>query len=174
MNSGRLGGGYNGDLFVGLLKTGSLLRFDLTKTRKSLSLNGALADRVADNSDSNYLAEQSAQIFGTGFGTITDLVVGPGGMHVLYIDGVLYRITTNDVSSSQALFASGLLSDAATADSLAVVPEPLILMPASIVLLLLRRKSLGQRGAPRYTDKTRLHLICFYPCSSAANFSSPR
>lgn len=146
MNTGRLGGGYNGDLFVGILRTGSLLRFDLTKTRKSLSLNGALADRVADNSESNFLAEQSSQIFGTGFGTISDLTVGPGGMYVLSLNGTLYRITTADIGAGQTLFASGLLSKDASAVSHVAIPEPRSVffgMIASVICVLQRPCSRG-------------------------------
>lgn len=141
MNSGRLGKGYNGDLFVGLLKTGSLLRFDLTRTRKAFSLRDDLADRVADNSAEDLLAEQDPLVFGSGFGTITDLVVGPGGMYVLSLDGVLYRITTRDLgASSDPRLAGGLLSTSAV-----TVPEPSLLLACPALLILQGRRKEKRR-----------------------------
>jgi glucose/arabinose dehydrogenase len=88
-----LGGAYENDLFVGTTLTGALLRFDLSPSRRTLSLAGPLADGVADNSAGDRLGEQSGVVFGDGFGTITDLVTGPDGLYVLsFTDGTLYRI----------------------------------------------------------------------------------
>src|SRR5687767_7966401 len=79
INTGRLGGEYNGDLFVGDVRTGRLHRFELTRTRNAFSLGGDLADRVADNDSGDLLAEQDQLFFGDGFGVISDLTVAPGG-----------------------------------------------------------------------------------------------
>jgi glucose/arabinose dehydrogenase len=95
MTSTRLGKQYKDELFVGDVHGGKLFHFDLTHTRRSLSLKGALADRVADNSADHLFAEQSPIVLGDGFGTITDLVNGPGGMFaVSYTSGAVYRVTT--------------------------------------------------------------------------------
>jgi len=95
MPNSRLGSQYKNDLFVGTTRGGKILRFDLTRTRKSLSLDGGLADLVADNSSSDRFAEQDALIFGSDFGTVTDLFAGPGGMYVVSLtNNTIYRITT--------------------------------------------------------------------------------
>jgi hypothetical protein len=125
-----LGESYKNDLFVGTVKSGAILKFDLSPSRKTLSLSGPLADTVADNSADGLLAEQSSVLFGSGFGIVSDLVPGPGGMYVLSLsNGTLYRITT----------ATG-----ATPSSLTVVPEPL-----TIALILPLLGATRRRRAPR-------------------------
>jgi len=122
--SARLGGQYKNDLFVGTLHGGGILDFDLSSSRKTLSLSGPLADGVADNSDTSKFGEQSSILFGSDFGTITDLAAGPGGMYVLsYTNGTLYRITTST--------ATGL-----TAQSLEMaVPEPSAILMIGMIAL---------------------------------------
>jgi glucose/arabinose dehydrogenase len=89
LNSPRLGSQYQNDMFVGDVNTGNLYYFKLNQNRDGLVLNGALADKVA-----NSLDELNSVIFGKGFGTITDLQVGPDGyLYVLTIGGTIYRIT---------------------------------------------------------------------------------
>lgn len=98
----RLGSQYKNDMFVGTTRGGKILRYDLTRTRKSLSLTGDLADGVADNSSSNRFAEQDSIVFGSDFGLVTDLLPGPGGLYVTdFSNGKIYRITT--VTSGRAL-----------------------------------------------------------------------
>ena len=93
LNSGRLGEAYRNDLFAGDVNTGSIYHFELTSNRRSLQLTGALADRVADNTD-DLLDEQDDILFGDGFGVTSDLVTGPGGLYVLSLsNGALYRIS---------------------------------------------------------------------------------
>jgi glucose/arabinose dehydrogenase len=90
----RLGSQYKNDLFVGSVRGGKLYHFDLTASRKDLSLEGVLADKVADNLTTSRFKEQDAVLWGKDFGTITEILSGPGGMYVLsYTDGTLYRIT---------------------------------------------------------------------------------
>src|SRR5207237_7509614 len=99
----RLGAEYKNDLFVATLHGGAIFDFNLSPSRKSLALTGPLADAVADNSADNLFAEQSSILFASGFGTITDLTPGPGGMYVLSLtNGSLYRITTADVTAASA------------------------------------------------------------------------
>jgi aldose sugar dehydrogenase len=137
-----LGAEYEHDLFVGTTLTGSLLRFELSPSRKALSLAGDLADFVADNASDNLLAEQDDLIFGTGFGTITDLASGPGGLYVLsFTDGALYRITAKDASDAML---------AMTSAQLAAVPEPLALCAwaLSLGVCLARRRRRPRRMRP--------------------------
>jgi glucose/arabinose dehydrogenase len=132
METSKLGGAYTHDLFVGtVLDGGVIFDINLTRTRKSLSLSGPLADGVADNSSGGLLAEQSAIVFGTGFGVVTDFQAGPGGMYVTSLsNGVLYRIIADPSGSLPPL------------PPVTPVPEPgafsLALM-GSIVLLRRRR-----------------------------------
>src|SRR4051812_44101743 len=101
MDTSRLGTSYKGDLFVGtVLDGGVLFDLNLTHTRKALSLTGPLAEGVADNASGSLLAEQSSIVFGNGFGTVTDILSGPGGMYVVSIDGSVFRITTSDVGGA--------------------------------------------------------------------------
>jgi aldose sugar dehydrogenase len=76
LNSSRLGKEYQNDLFVGDFKNGNIYHFKLNENRTGLSLNGTLADKVADSESE--LRTQGA-IFVQGFGGITDLQVGPDG-----------------------------------------------------------------------------------------------
>ena len=79
LSSSALGQQYHNDIFVGDFNTGSLYRFKPNATRDGFDFqNPDLADLVADNQ-----AELQELIFGTGFGGITDLKVGPDGL--LYI-----------------------------------------------------------------------------------------
>ena len=88
LNSARLGSQYQNDMFVGDVNTGSLYHFKLNQQRDGLTLTGALADKVA-----NTLQESQQVVFGQGFGTITDLQVGPDGyLYVLTFGGNIYRI----------------------------------------------------------------------------------
>ena len=60
----------------------------LSEDRTNLLLSGPLEGKVA-NSPENL----KSVIFGHGFGTITDLEVGPDGfLYVLTFDGTMYRI----------------------------------------------------------------------------------
>ncbi len=98
LNSAKLGSQYQNDMFVGDVNTGNLYYFKLNQNRDGLVLNGALADKVANNLD-----ELNSVIFGRGFGTITDLQVGPDGyLYVLTIGGTIYRITPSHPISSNA------------------------------------------------------------------------
>ncbi len=88
LDSAQLGTQYQNDMFVGDVNTGSLYHFKLNQQRDGLALTGALADKVA-----NTQQESQQVVFGQGFGTITDLQVGPDGyLYVLTFGGALYRI----------------------------------------------------------------------------------
>ncbi len=87
LNSDRLGAEYQNDLFVGDYNNGNLYHFDLNENRTGLVLRGGLADRALDAGDA-----AGDVLFGTGFGGITDLAVGP--------DGYLYVLTFQDEGGS--------------------------------------------------------------------------
>ena len=131
----RLGSKYKNDLFVGSVRGGKLFHFDLTASRKDLLLKGVLADKVADNTMASRFAEQDGVLFGKDFGTITDIVSGPGGIYVLsYTDGTLYRITNKPVASAaMAAMSFG-----------AVVPEP-----TSFALVAMGIACFASRGSRR-------------------------
>jgi hypothetical protein len=103
-------------MFVGTARTGAILHYDLSFSRKSLVLTGGLADTVADNTSGARLAEQDQIVFGIGFGTITNIITGPGGMYVLSLEGNLYRIS--EIPTSPIMMAQ--LAEFSTP-----VPEPL-------------------------------------------------
>jgi aldose sugar dehydrogenase len=104
LDSARLGSQYQNDMFVGDVNTGNLYYFKLNQNRDGLVLNGAVADKVA-----NSLDELNSVIFGKGFGTITDLQVGPDGyLYVLTVGGTIYRIVplhpiSNNVNNGKEL-----------------------------------------------------------------------
>ncbi len=90
LNSNRLGIPYQNDVFVGDINNGNLYRFKPNLTRSGfLFQNPALADLVADDAD-----ELQEVIFGTGFGGITDLKVGPDGfLYVLSFQGKIFVVS---------------------------------------------------------------------------------
>ena len=95
-NSPKLGSQYQNDMFVGDVNTGNLYHFKLNPTRDGLLLSGPLADKVG-----NTLDELQGVIFGQGFGTITDLQIGPDGyLYVLTLAGNIYRIVPSFDSSA--------------------------------------------------------------------------
>jgi glucose/arabinose dehydrogenase len=87
LDSSALGATYQNDLFVGDYNNGNLYHFDLNQDRTQLILGGGLADRALDSGD-----EVGDILFGTGFGGITDVEVGP--------DGYLYVLTFQDDGGS--------------------------------------------------------------------------
>jgi len=88
LNSAKLGSQYQNDMFTGDVNTGNLYHFKLNPARDGLALTGTLADKVANNPE-----ESQQAALGHGFGTITDLQVGPDGyLYVLTFGGNIYRI----------------------------------------------------------------------------------
>lgn len=89
LNSDKLGKQYENDIFVSDIRYGRIYHFDLNENRDQLMLSDELLDNVA-NSDE----ETKSIIFGSGFGGITDMDVGPDGY--LYIlsfgNGKIYRV----------------------------------------------------------------------------------
>lgn len=129
-NSPRLGAEYRNDLFVGDVNTGSLYHFDLNAQRNALVLAGDLADGVADNL-SDPLDEQESIVFGSGFGVVTDLFNGPGGLYVLSLSkGRMYRISEDPLASASMAMELGV----------GFVPEPMLgSLLIGVILLIPRR-----------------------------------
>jgi aldose sugar dehydrogenase len=90
LNSDKLGKQYEDSMFVGDVNTGNLFNFKLDEERTGLDLAGPLSDKVANTPDEL----QDNNIFGSGFGVITDIQVGPddGYLYVLTYEGTIYRI----------------------------------------------------------------------------------
>ena len=92
-NSNKMGFQYENSIFVGDIINGNIYHFRLDPNRTELLLpKGPLEDRVVSSSDT-----LDGIIFGSGFGGITDIKVGPvdGYLHVLTFDssqGTIFRI----------------------------------------------------------------------------------
>ena len=80
-------------MFVGYFYYGNLYCFDLNKKRTELSLDkggGPLKDKIASSTK-----ELQDVIFGTGFGGITDIEVGPdddSNLYILLLEEMVYYI----------------------------------------------------------------------------------
>jgi aldose sugar dehydrogenase len=90
LNSDKLGKQYEDSMFVGDVNTGNLFNFKLDEERTGLDLAGPLSDKIANTPDEL----QDNNIFGSGFGVITDIQVGPddGYLYILTYSGTIYRI----------------------------------------------------------------------------------
>ena len=95
LNSDKLGKKYENDMFVADSNNGNIYHFKLNHDRTGLVLSGPLADKVVNNPE-----ELRGITFATGFGSITDLEVGPDGY--LYVvsnnQGKIYRIVPSGTS----------------------------------------------------------------------------
>jgi aldose sugar dehydrogenase len=109
VTSASLGQQYQYDAIVGDVNNGTLYRFRLNGARSGFTFtHPGLADTVADSA-----AELDEVVFGTGFGSVTDLKMGPDGrLYVLsYGLGRIYTISatvgTTTLAASPASVASG-------------------------------------------------------------------
>ncbi len=97
-DSSKFGEVYRNDMFVGDFNNGTLYHFDLDDNRTNLDLEGQLEDRIANSS-----AELGDVTFGTGFGSITDIEVGPDGyLYVVSLrseKGTPYPFNENAIGS---------------------------------------------------------------------------
>jgi hypothetical protein len=104
----ELGASSSNSVFLGTVLTDSLLRYPLADDGSGLSLDGGLADNVDDNSGKGDIGESADYVVGTGFGVVTDLVMGPDGM--LYVvsmtDAAVYAIGPADGSAPASPGAS--------------------------------------------------------------------
>ena len=87
--SSAFGEEYENDMFVGDISNGTIYRFELNENRSAFVLEGALDDTVANTPE-----EAEDAIFGTGFGSISDIKTGPDGyLYILSsVDGTLFRV----------------------------------------------------------------------------------
>jgi glucose/arabinose dehydrogenase len=98
--SSAFGEEYENDMFVGDISNGTIYRFELNENRSAFVLEGALDDTVANTPE-----EAEDAIFGTGFGSISDIKTGPDGyLYILSsVDGTLFRVVpTADTLSPDA------------------------------------------------------------------------
>lgn len=101
LNSDKLGKKYQNDIFIGDVHNGNLYHFKVNEQRTGLLFfEESLSDKVADKDDEN-----EEIIFGEGFGSISDLEVGPDGyLYVVSIGkGAIYRIVPSDEGISSDL-----------------------------------------------------------------------
>ena len=96
--SGKLGGQYENNVFVGDVNYGNLYFFRVNGDRTGLYFESPeLGDLVADGEivDGKLLTEAESVTVGRGFGRITDIETGPdGSLYILtYEDGKIYRVT---------------------------------------------------------------------------------
>jgi glucose/arabinose dehydrogenase len=93
LNSDKLGMQYQNDIFIGDVHNGRIYHFDLNEARTGLVLQEPLDDKVADDD-----GETEDIVFGEGFGSISDLEVGPDGyLYVVSIGlGGIYRIVPGE------------------------------------------------------------------------------
>ncbi len=87
--SSAFGEEYENDMFVGDISNGTIYRLELNENRSAFVLEGALDDTVANTPE-----EAEDAIFGTGFGSISDIKTGPDGyLYILSsVDGTLFRV----------------------------------------------------------------------------------
>jgi glucose/arabinose dehydrogenase len=93
LDSDRLGKDLENDLFVANVE-GQIYHFELSANRTQLQLGGPLSDKIAQNPD-----EMQSTTFGSQFGIITDMEVGPDGfLYVLTgvrdVEGKIYRLSS--------------------------------------------------------------------------------
>ena len=100
LNSDKLGKQYQNDIFVGDVHNGRIYHFDLNEARIGLVLQEPLDDKVADDD-----GENEDIVFGEGFGSISDLEVGPDGYLYLVSIGLggIYRIVPGGGNGNNGL-----------------------------------------------------------------------
>lgn len=96
LDSEKLGEQYENDMFVADSNNGNLYHFDLSKDRTKLVFNGSVTDNMVHSLQRD---ELDTILFGEGFGSITDLEVGPDGyLYVVsYEEGKIFKIIPKKV-----------------------------------------------------------------------------
>jgi aldose sugar dehydrogenase len=91
LDSDKLGTQYRDDMFVGDAHNGRLYQFKLNNERIDLILPKAVEDKLIENPINSGAKDI---IFGSGFGGITDLSIGPDGyLYVVSVgQGKIFRI----------------------------------------------------------------------------------
>jgi glucose/arabinose dehydrogenase/plastocyanin len=107
-DNNKLGEEYEGNLFVGDIKSGYLYRFLLNQSRTGLLLNGSLSDGVANN---NLEAQES--VLAKIKGGITDLEIGPDGLlYIVSIGGKIMRLKPIDANVTLPLIEANITDTA--------------------------------------------------------------
>jgi len=98
--SDKLGGEYRDDLFVADSNVGNIYHFDLNINRTELEFHGAILDKMVHSLER---AELDPVLFGHGFGSVTDIEVGPDGyLYVVsYNKGKIFKIVPDGDSAEQ-------------------------------------------------------------------------
>jgi aldose sugar dehydrogenase len=95
LNSKKLGGKYQNDIFIGSYNYGRIIHFHLNEERNGLYLRGPLEDKI-ENNPQGY----DPVVFGRNFGRVIDLETGPDGyLYILALtgnEGKIYRIIPKD------------------------------------------------------------------------------
>ncbi|MGH9978798.1 MAG: PQQ-dependent sugar dehydrogenase [Nitrososphaeraceae archaeon] len=120
LESTSLGESYLNNVFVGDDNFGNLYYFVVNPDRTGFVLD-SIPDLVVDNEE-----EQSSIVFGSGFGSITDIETGPddGYLYILsYDNGIIYRVLPSTVSSSLALPTESADAETATTTMPSTVGE---------------------------------------------------
>jgi glucose/arabinose dehydrogenase len=102
LHSSKFGDKYANNIFIGDNNNGNVYYLEVNDDRTGLKFDASqsgLVDLVVDNEE-----ELSAIIFGSGFGSITDIATSPDGF--LYIvsfeDGIIYRIAPSSNNQVEA------------------------------------------------------------------------
>jgi len=92
LNSDKYGEQYKDDVFVGTT-VGRLYHFDMNENRTGFSLHNDLNDKIADTNSGDELDQI---LFGSKFGGIADMQVGPydGLLYIVTIEGAIYKIVS--------------------------------------------------------------------------------
>ncbi|HYI23129.1 MAG TPA: PQQ-dependent sugar dehydrogenase [Candidatus Limnocylindrales bacterium] len=121
----ELGASSANSIFVGTVLTDSLIRYPLADDGSGLALEGGLADNVDDNAAKGDIGESADYVVGTGFGVITDIVLGPDGR--LYVssvsNGSIYIVSAaGDVPPASASPSAGATPTGSPAGSPSASP----------------------------------------------------
>ena len=102
MKSSVLGQKYRNNVFVGDYNNGNLYYFEVNSTRTGIKLDSSQEEKVGLSS---FVVDNDNQLstvtFGTGFGAISDIKIGPknGFLYVLSNnDGIIYRIVPSSTT----------------------------------------------------------------------------
>ena len=95
-DSDKLGEKYKDDMFVADSNIGNLYHFDLNTDRTKLEFHGSISDTMMHSLERE---ELESILFGEGFGSVTDLEVGPDGyLYVVsYNEGKIFKLIPNGV-----------------------------------------------------------------------------
>lgn len=133
---------YKNSVFVGDCIYGNLYKFELNSDRTGFVFtNPELADNVVNTGES-----MDEIIFGTGFGCITDIEIGPDGLPyiVSLSDGTIYRIMPKTM----------MVDEVQEVDSTPIQYLEYITMAALIIIAIIVFKKVRNKNATQSKSKT--------------------